>query len=73
MMYQILRIEEPDFGCEGRPEGAAVMDTVYLRDSDGREYVRQAEDGLLYRLDLEEGSWVIEDEAGTLRPAKGAE
>lgn len=73
MMYQILRIEEPDFGCEGRPEGAAVMDTVYLRDRDGREYVRQAEDGLLYRLDLEEGSWVIEDETGTLRPAKGAE
>lgn len=69
MIYQIVRIDEPDFGCEGRPEHMPVTDTVCLRSPDGREYVRQIDDALLYRLGLEEGDWAAEDEAGEWRPA----
>ena len=28
--YYVTRIEEPDFGCEGRPEGQEIKDKVYL-------------------------------------------
>ena len=27
--YHVTRIEEPDFGCEGRPEGQEVKDKVF--------------------------------------------
>jgi hypothetical protein len=27
--YYVTRIEEPDFGCEGRPEGQKIKDKVY--------------------------------------------
>ena len=30
--YYVTRIEEPDFGCEGRPEGQEIKDKVYLKD-----------------------------------------
>ena len=46
-MYRIIRIEEPDFGCEGRMEGQAIMDTVVLREESGQEIVKQMEDSLL--------------------------
>ena len=26
--YYVTRIEEPDFGCEGRPEGQKIKDKV---------------------------------------------
>ena len=28
--YYVTRIEEPDFGCEGRPEGQEIKDKVFL-------------------------------------------
>ena len=30
--YYVTRIEEPDFGCEGRPEGQEIKDKVYLKE-----------------------------------------
>ena len=30
--YHITRIEEPDFGCEGRPEGQEIKDKVFLKE-----------------------------------------
>lgn len=27
--YYVTRIEEPDFGCEGRPEGQEIKDKVF--------------------------------------------
>ena len=30
--YYVTRIEEPDFGCEGRPEGQEIKDKVYLEE-----------------------------------------
>ena len=36
IIYTITRIDEADFGCEGRPEGYIPMVTVYLEE-DGEE------------------------------------
>lgn len=66
-MYRIIRIEEPDFGCEGRMEGQTVMDTVVLRDESGQEIVKQMEDSLLYERDLNEGDAVMIEGNGNLR------
>ncbi len=66
-MYRIIRIEEPDFGCEGRMEGQAVMDTVILRNESGQEIVKQMEDSLLYERDLNEGDAVMIEGNGNLR------
>lgn len=66
-MYRIVRIEEPDFGCEGRMDGQPVMDRVVLREESGQEIVREMADYLLYERDLNEGDAVMIDEDGKLR------
>ena len=33
MEYFVKRIDEPDFGCEGRPEGKPAMDKVWMKTS----------------------------------------
>lgn len=66
-MYRIIRIEEPDFGCEGRMEGQAIMDTVVLREESGQEIVKQMEDSLLYERNLNEGDAVMIEKNGNLR------
>ena len=30
-IYTVIRIDEPDFGCEGLPDGAVYKDIVRLR------------------------------------------
>lgn len=55
MVYTIESIIEPDFGCEGLPEGEERMDAVVLRGEHGALTVRVA-DELLYRLGLDVGS-----------------
>ena len=35
--YYVTRIEEPDFGCEGRPEGQEIKDKVYLKEEITKE------------------------------------
>lgn len=55
MVYTIESIIEPDFGCEGLPEGEERMDDVVLRGEDGAVTIRVA-DALLYRLGLDVGS-----------------
>lgn len=67
MRYKIIRIEEPDFGCEGRPEGQAVMDTVFLSDESGEEMQIKMEDSLLYERNLNEGDQVTIDGQGRLQ------
>ena len=34
--YRVIRIIEPDFGCEGRPEGEKPTDIVYLENKNTR-------------------------------------
>lgn len=56
----IVRIEEPDFGCEGRPEDQPVMDHVCVRMENDREDIwLEAEDSYLIRENIEEGSEVL--------------
>ena len=28
--YYVTRIEEPDFGCEGRPEGQEILSLIHI-------------------------------------------
>ena len=45
----VTRIEESDFGCEGRPDGVIAMDHVYLRyEQESEEFCLMAEDDQLY-------------------------
>lgn len=68
MVYTIESIIEPDFGCEGLPEGEERMDAVVLRGEDGALTVRVA-DELLYRLGLDVGSRCTFD-GGIICPAE---
>lgn len=56
MKYTITEIIEPDFGCEGLPEGGERMDTVLLLAEDGTKHTAAVSDELLYRLGLDVGS-----------------
>ena len=31
-IYTVIRIDEPDFGCEGLPDGAVYKDIVRIKD-----------------------------------------
>lgn len=43
-MYTVERIEELDFGCEGRPEGMKDMVRVILQGDNGEEESIKVED-----------------------------
>lgn len=66
--YRVTRIEEPDFGCEGRPEGQEIKDKVFLKEeTTGEEMIVFMEDKLLYDRDIDEGSKVAIDQDGRLQ------
>ena len=67
--YKIKRIEEPDFGCEGRPEGQPVMDKVYLEDEKGNEMIIEAADEFLYQINLDEGDMAFYSDKEGLKKA----
>ena len=51
--YYVTRIEEPDFGCEGRPEGQEIKDKVYLKEEITKEEtIIFMEDKLLYERNI---------------------
>ena len=56
--YRVQRIEEPDFGCEGRPDGKTMLDQVLLTGADGSRKVIAAEDRYLYEKNINEGNSV---------------
>lgn len=59
MEAKVIRIEEPDFGCEGRMEGAPVMDKVILRKiGSTEEFTMKEDDAYLYELGIWEGDVV---------------
>lgn len=64
MRAKIVRIDEPDFGCEGRLPGMAVMDRVTLQNQATEEtIVTEASDTWLYEVDINEGDLVNVDES----------
>lgn len=66
--YYVTRIEEPDFGCEGRPEGQEIKDKVFLKETTTKEeMIVYMEDKLLYDRDIDEGSKVEIDQDGRLQ------
>ena len=66
--YYVTRIEEPDFGCEGRPEGQEIKDKVYLEEEITKEEtIIFMEDKLLYERDINEGMKVVIDGDGRLQ------
>ena len=57
--YRVIRIIEPDFGCEGRPEGEKPTDIVYLENIKTQEQLNiKALDEVLYKKEIEENSIV---------------
>ena len=51
--FNVLRIDEPDFGCEGRPDGMEVKDNVLLKSNyTGEEMTVREKDARLYELDI---------------------
>lgn len=53
--YRILKIYEPDFGCEGLLEGQQKLDDVVLVDEVGNEIIVKIADEELYVKNLNEG------------------
>lgn len=58
MRYKIIEILEPDFGCEGRPEGYVQVDDVVVENDLGTQHILKMEDAKLYELKLDIGSYM---------------
>lgn len=58
MRYKIVEILEPDFGCEGRPDGYVQVDDVVVEDPLGTRHILKMEDAKLYDLELDVGSYL---------------
>lgn len=59
--YRVLQIVEPDFGCEGRPEGQKPIDMVYLENVRNKEHIIiKVPDDILYQEEIEEGTVITE-------------
>lgn len=65
----VTRIEESDFGCEGRPDGVIAMDHVYLRyEQESEKFCLMAEDDQLYADHIDENSTVLVTADGKILP-----
>lgn len=62
MKYKIITIYEPDFGCEGRPDGYEQIDDVLIEDKEGHQKILKMKDQELYDLKLDEGSIIELDQ-----------
>ena len=65
-IFKIIRIDEPDFGCEGLPDGQALKDEVTIETQSGTQYIMHIEDALLYELELNEGDSFAVGENGDI-------
>lgn len=59
MIYKVFDIIEPDFGCEGLPDGQVPMDEVILLDQDNNKKVIKQGDMYLYQMDINVGDKVV--------------
>ena len=62
--YKVIHIIEPDFGCEGLPDGSVRMDQVILQDGSGVRITVEVADAYLYEQQIDEGDVVIRTEKG---------
>lgn len=63
--FEVIRIDEMDYGCEGIPEGEEPMVSVLLKAEGGKTQMIRYPDALLYQKNINVGDWVI-NEAGQL-------
>lgn len=69
--YEVLRIEEPDFGCEGRPEKEPVFFRVALcHRKTGEETVLEVSEQNLDEEGILEGDYVKEIKGVLLKHGK---
>ena len=61
MTWQVKQIIEPDFGCEGRPEGYVPKDIVLIQADNGSSREIQAEDQVLLQHNVNEGTILSEE------------
>ena len=54
--YTVISIDEPDYGCEERPDGYEKMDRVALRDENQEIIYMEISDAELYREKIDVGS-----------------
>lgn len=58
-MYKVIDIIEPDFGCEGLPDGEEYCVDVVLKDKNSdRTLTIKVPDAQLYRKEINTGSFV---------------
>ena len=58
-MYKVVDIIEPDFGCEGLPDGEEYCVDIVLQDIDTAERITvNVPDAELYRKEINTGSVV---------------
>ena len=60
--YIVLRIDDPDFGCEGVPDGCSPSASVVLADDKGNQFVVRQDDAMLYLRKIDEGCTVRFDD-----------
>lgn len=60
MKLLVMKIQEPDYGCEERSSDYIAMDRVTLRGDEG-EVVVEVSDKELYEKGINEGDWVYFD------------
>lgn len=68
--YQVIKIDEPDYGCEGLPEGAVRKDMVTLFSAAAGERIMWVSDDYLYDNDINEGDTVRIDGRNIFKEAE---
>lgn len=59
MKYQVIEIIEPDFGCEGLPDGEEPCCEVILEDENKNRITLQIPDKELYQKNIDVGSEIV--------------
>lgn len=67
MGHLVMQIEDPDFGCEGRPDGEEAMAKVYLMElKTEEEFQTEIPDAELYQKEINEGDEVAFSPEGVI-------
>lgn len=65
--YIVKDIEEPDFGCEGLPDGQVITDKVTLEAENGDIIKMDVADAYLYEKNIDVGDSVLIDNSSIIK------
>ena len=69
-MYKVIDIIDPDYGCEGIPDGEEALCDVVLEDQeDGSRITMKAPDRDMFARFIDRGS-IVEIRSGEIFPVK---